>query len=170
MFKIFQKRQLAAQSLTFNVSNKTFCELFPDVAEVVFSFHVTVCAYCPFYCLCLILSHLPGTTANMVKVVRHRISYGKWVMVALCPDQEGSLKNMELRCFFSRLHLHHHEDSNEPCTVSQRKWGFQWRSVTRFWSAVVHMTQTANYESLEHPSPPPCWTVSTLLSVVDNDG
>ncbi|BFZ23441.1 hypothetical protein BsWGS_26480 [Bradybaena similaris] len=32
---LYTKRQLAAQSLTFNLSNKTFSELFPDVAEKI---------------------------------------------------------------------------------------------------------------------------------------
>lgn len=29
-----QKRQLAAQSLAFNLKDKVFCELFPEVVEV----------------------------------------------------------------------------------------------------------------------------------------
>lgn len=31
---IFQKRQLSAQSLAFNLKDKVFCELFPDVVDV----------------------------------------------------------------------------------------------------------------------------------------
>lgn len=31
---VFQKRQLSAQSLAFNLKDKVFCELFPDVVDV----------------------------------------------------------------------------------------------------------------------------------------
>lgn len=34
---VFQKRQLSAQSLAFNLKDKVFCELFPDVVNVRFS-------------------------------------------------------------------------------------------------------------------------------------
>lgn len=33
-FFFFQKRQLSAQSLAFNLKDKVFCELFPDVVDV----------------------------------------------------------------------------------------------------------------------------------------
>lgn len=33
-FLSFQKRQLSAQSLAFNLKDKVFCELFPDVVDV----------------------------------------------------------------------------------------------------------------------------------------
>lgn len=38
-FSVFQKRQLSAQSLAFNLKDKVFCELFPDVVDVCFSAH-----------------------------------------------------------------------------------------------------------------------------------
>lgn len=31
---LFQKRQLSAQSLAFNLKDKVFCELFPEVVDV----------------------------------------------------------------------------------------------------------------------------------------
>lgn len=31
---LFQKQQLSAQSLAFNLKDKVFCELFPDVVDV----------------------------------------------------------------------------------------------------------------------------------------
>lgn len=34
IFFFFQKRQLSAQSLAFNLKDKVFCELFPDVVDV----------------------------------------------------------------------------------------------------------------------------------------
>lgn len=34
LFLFFQKRQLSAQSLAFNLKDKVFCELFPDVVDV----------------------------------------------------------------------------------------------------------------------------------------
>lgn len=34
MITVFQKRQLSAQSLAFNLKDKVFCELFPDVVDV----------------------------------------------------------------------------------------------------------------------------------------
>lgn len=39
VFSVFQKRQLSAQSLAFNLKDKVFCELFPDVVDVCFSAH-----------------------------------------------------------------------------------------------------------------------------------
>lgn len=40
---IFQKRQLSAQSLAFNLKDKVFCELFPDVVDVCLKWSLTSC-------------------------------------------------------------------------------------------------------------------------------
>lgn len=38
-----QKRQLASQSLAFNIKDKVFCELFPDVVDVSITQTQTQC-------------------------------------------------------------------------------------------------------------------------------
>lgn len=40
---VFQKRQLSAQSLAFNLKDKVFCELFPDVVDVSMKWVLTCC-------------------------------------------------------------------------------------------------------------------------------
>lgn len=43
----FQKRQLSAQSLAFNLKDKVFCELFPDVVDV--SAWALFCSFLSFF-------------------------------------------------------------------------------------------------------------------------
>ena len=52
----FQKRQLAAQSLNFNLIDKTFCELFPDTVKVLCL--VITSITCHQFVITLIFTHI----------------------------------------------------------------------------------------------------------------
>lgn len=59
IFCLFQKRQLSAQSLAFNLKDKVFCELFPDVVDVRMKRTVPFCSSLSFFVLVgLIFCHL----------------------------------------------------------------------------------------------------------------
>lgn len=56
----FQKRQLSAQSLAFNLKDKVFCELFPDVVDVrMSSFQMSPPFFFVFHAANSLISLLP---------------------------------------------------------------------------------------------------------------
>ena len=66
-FKI-QKRQLAAQSGNFNLSDKVFCDLFPDVAEVCRNTNFDVHPHTLCSSLYTTKPHLPVVSINCLNI------------------------------------------------------------------------------------------------------